>query len=59
MTVADPDAFLRDIFQAGLGAADPAKAIPRFLPDALKGWSRNLNHLAGQSTRRTAGRLWQ
>ena len=32
MTAIDPDALLRGLFDAALGAADPALAVPRYLP---------------------------
>lgn len=32
-----PRHFLRDLFRAAIDAADPAKAVPRFLPPAPKG----------------------
>lgn len=37
MTVSDPGALLRRLFDAALAAADPAKAVPRFLPQPPKG----------------------
>ncbi|WP_374440613.1 glycerate kinase [Stella sp.] len=38
MTVAtDPDQLLRALFEAALAAADPAVAVPRFLPPAPRG----------------------
>ena len=37
MTPSDPGALLRRLFDAALAAADPAKAVPRFLPAAPKG----------------------
>jgi hydroxypyruvate reductase len=37
MTQSDPGALLRRLFDAALAAADPAKAVPRFLPAPPKG----------------------
>lgn len=36
MAVADPGALLRRLFDAALAAADPARAVPRFLPEPPK-----------------------
>jgi glycerate 2-kinase len=33
MPLSDPGALLRRLFDAALAAADPAKAVPRFLPE--------------------------
>ncbi|MCG8356046.1 MAG: glycerate kinase [Kiloniellales bacterium] len=40
MNASRADSLLRAFFDAGLAAADPAKAIPKYLPSALEGWSR-------------------
>ena len=37
MTPRDPSGFLRRLFDAGLAAADPAKAVPAHLPDLPSG----------------------
>ena len=49
MTEFEPRGLLRGLFDAALGAADPAKAVPRHLPTVPKGGGRTVVVGAGKA----------